>query len=83
LQDCELAQLNRAANIRKSLIKLLDELIEAEAEARLARKLIEFRNSQPGGRAPLQMDFRFETHSALPAPAKKAGRPRRAKEICA
>jgi hypothetical protein len=84
LQDCELAHLNRAANVRKTLIRLLDELVEAEGEALLARRLIDYRDAMPGyPRAPLQMVFRFETHPALPAAPRKSARAARTKAVCA
>jgi hypothetical protein len=41
LESIELARLNRAADLRKEMQEVTDEWIEAQAEARLARWLIE------------------------------------------
>lgn len=43
LQDFELSRLNQATNIRKQLLATLDELRQVEAEAVLARWLMEHR----------------------------------------
>jgi hypothetical protein len=39
----ELARLNCSANLRKSLVSTIEELVAASAEAALARALIEYR----------------------------------------
>lgn len=46
LESVELARLNRAADLRKEMQEVIDEWIEAESEARLARWLIENRRNQ-------------------------------------
>jgi hypothetical protein len=43
LQDFELSRLNHAANIRKQLQPIQNELLQAESEALMARWLIEHR----------------------------------------
>jgi len=46
LEAFELGRLNRAANLRKELRDILEEWIQAEGEARLARWLLEGRRAQ-------------------------------------
>jgi hypothetical protein len=46
LQEFELSRLNRAANVAKELQEVVEELVEAEAQAHLARLLIEWRKVQ-------------------------------------
>lgn len=46
LESMELARLNRAANKRKELQQVLNELIESEVDARLARAILELRRGQ-------------------------------------
>lgn len=67
LQDFELSRLNLKANLRKTLIKILDDAVEAEGEARLARLLIEHRDAKLGSSRPaIQTSFEFHSHPALP-----------------
>ena len=91
LRDFELNRLNQAANIRKDLLKLQDELRQVEAEAVFARWLIEHRESMLAvGRAmAFQRSFEFDAGSARSTMAlspagipKKRSSPAR-KEICA
>lgn len=77
LYDFELSRLNQAANLRKNLIQIQDELLQTEAEALVARWLIDYRNSLPGARPPFQASFEFHSHLALP-PAPAPASPRRA-----
>lgn len=51
LESFELSRLNRAANLRKELRQVTDEWIQAEAEWRLARWVLEKRRSE----SPAQM----------------------------
>ena len=77
LRDFELNRLNLAANFRKTLIQIEDDLRQAEGEALLARWLIDYREELlSAGRAQeLQASFEFRSHAALP-PAPPAPGPR-------
>jgi hypothetical protein len=46
LESVELSRLNRAANLRKEFQELLQEWIDTEVDARLARSILEWRRSQ-------------------------------------
>lgn len=55
LESIELARLNQASNLRKEFRQLLEELIDSEVDARLARLILECRRvqtSSPAGGAP-------------------------------
>jgi hypothetical protein len=64
LESMELARLNRASNLRKEIRQILEEWINSEVDARLARWILEFRRTQqfgppdrsthPGGAVPPQ-----------------------------
>lgn len=91
LRDFELNRLNQAANLRKHLREIADEMCQAEAEAIFARWLMEYREVMlsAGRSAALQSSFKFPPSHTLPvaaAPAKvakkKSGSLSR-KEICA
>ncbi len=45
LESVELSRLNRAANLRKEFQEILDELIDSEVDARLARTILEWRRA--------------------------------------
>ena len=47
LQSYELLRLNRASNLRKEMLQLLDEWVDAETEARLAREILEWKHTEP------------------------------------
>ena len=89
LHDFELNRLNAAANLRKHISQINDDLIKAEAEALLARWLMEYRDailSHRNGKAA-QASFEFPVRRELPAAPARAARsktsrePRR--EVCA
>lgn len=90
LRDFELNRLNHAANLRKNLRLIQDELLQAESEAVFARWLIEHREAllASGQAVVLQKSFEFHDPLALAA-GPKALRSRRQrlsngeKEICA
>ena len=46
LESIELARLARAANLRKEFQQLVDEWVAAEADARFARALLEWRRAR-------------------------------------
>jgi hypothetical protein len=46
LESFELTRLNRASNLRKEFLQLLDNWIRIEAEAKIARCLLEYRRTQ-------------------------------------
>jgi len=46
LESVELARLNRAANLRKELHQVVEEWIDAEVDARLARSILEWRRGE-------------------------------------
>jgi hypothetical protein len=43
LESYELLRLNRASNLRKEMLQLLDRWVDAETEARLAREILEWK----------------------------------------
>jgi len=49
LESVELSRLNSAANLRKEFHEILEEWIDAEADARLARTLLEWRRAHDAG----------------------------------
>jgi hypothetical protein len=49
LEAFELARLNRCANLRKELREVLEEWLQMEVDARLARWILECRRAQSGG----------------------------------
>src|SRR5271155_598841 len=51
LESVELSRLNLASNLRKEFQEILDEWIESEVDARLARSILEWRRGQ--GTAPI------------------------------
>ncbi|HKV03488.1 MAG TPA: hypothetical protein VJO53_00115 [Candidatus Acidoferrales bacterium] len=62
LESMELSRLNRAANLRKELREILEDWIESEVDARMARWLLEYRRAhaeQPG-------DFQTESRALAP-----------------
>jgi hypothetical protein len=65
LREFELNRLNLAANIRKNVRELLDGLVEAEAEALLARWLIEHREQMLSVARPRDLQTSFEFLSAV------------------
>lgn len=91
LRDFELNRLNEAANLRKHIREIEADLRQAEAEATLARWLMEYRDVLLASRrvAGFQASFEFQSHPALPpAPAPVRVERKRAvsesrKEICA
>jgi hypothetical protein len=70
LRDFELSRLNRMANIRKQLHEIEDELRQVEAEASLARWLMEHRDDLLAAGAATGKVFQhsFEFISAAAAP---------------
>lgn len=46
LESYELLRLNRAANLRKEMLQLLDKWVDAETEARLAREILEWKREE-------------------------------------
>jgi hypothetical protein len=46
LESVELARLNQASNLRKELRQVLEDWIESEVDARLARRLLEYMRAQ-------------------------------------
>jgi hypothetical protein len=56
LEGVELSRLNRAANLRKEFEEILDEWIDSEVDARLARTILEWRRRQdvPSSASALQ-----------------------------
>ena len=48
LESFELARLNRTANLRKEMREILEEWVQMEVDARLARWILECRRSQTG-----------------------------------
>ena len=57
LESVELSRLNLASNLRKEFQEILDEWIESEVDARLARSILEWRRAQDAG----SPTFAFET----------------------
>jgi hypothetical protein len=57
LESFELARMNRAANLRKELLGIVEEWIEAEVDARVARLLLESQRLPPLQENPLAMVF--------------------------
>jgi hypothetical protein len=55
LESLELSRLNQATNLRKQFHEILNELIEKEVDARLARALLEWRRAQRGDPEPLSI----------------------------
>ena len=64
LESFELSRLNRISNVRKQLHELLEEWIEAEVDARLARWLLE---GKRGSASSVSVVVRPPAASALPA----------------
>lgn len=57
LESVELARLNRAANLRKEMQQVLEEWIEVEVDARLARSILEWRRAgNPAAQTTLDRD---------------------------
>jgi hypothetical protein len=71
LQDFELNRLNHAANIRKQMQISQEEIRQADAEAALARWLMEYRGELLAGGVLTQHSFEFPT----PRPALPSGAP--------
>jgi hypothetical protein len=46
LESFELSRLNQAANLRKRVCQTLEDWIDAEADARFARRLLESRHAR-------------------------------------
>lgn len=62
LESVELSRLNLASNLRKEFQEILDEWIESEVDARLARSILDWRRAQDAG----SPTFAFETASPPP-----------------
>jgi hypothetical protein len=77
LQDFELSRLNRMANIRKQLHVIQDELRQVEAEAILARWLIEHREELLAAGRERASQHLFKFAGAPPQPASSSARPER------
>jgi hypothetical protein len=45
LESYELLRLNRASNLRKEMLQLLDKWVDAETEARLAQEILEWKRT--------------------------------------
>jgi hypothetical protein len=79
LRDFELNRLNAAANLRKQIIKMEDDLRQAMAEAELARWLMEHREVLLSAGAPTVFQASFEFPKQIEErelfPALPAGRP--------
>ena len=55
LESIELARLNRAANLRKEMQQVLEEWIDVEVDARLARSILEWRRAgNPAAKTTLE-----------------------------
>lgn len=67
LESFELTRLNRVADLSKELRQILNEWIEAEIEARLARWILERRRAQTGREPAVAMDRTGEVF--LPSPS--------------
>jgi len=48
LESYELLRLNRASNLRKEMLQLVDKWVDAETEARLAREILEWKRAERG-----------------------------------
>jgi hypothetical protein len=46
LESYELSRLNRASNLRKEMLQMLDKWIDAETEARMARAILDWRRNE-------------------------------------
>lgn len=68
LEQVELLRLNEIANLRKELIRMMDELRMKEAEAILARMILNERAASPGARPALQTNFEFALLPPAPTP---------------
>lgn len=84
LQDLELARLNEAANHRKNLIQIFDAAIDAAAEARLARAIIDWQIATGKARpAPVQHAFDFpDSRPATLVPGPHKIRKRETAQLC-
>ncbi len=76
LESLELSRLNLAANLRKQARQILDQCIQSEVEARMARWILESRRMQ-GSDVPAYEPQTLETkpsgtRSCLPAPVQPA-----------
>lgn len=69
LEEAELIRLNEAANIRKQLIRMMDELRMKEAEAIMVRMVLNDRAAK--NRPALQTNFPFALLPPAPAVPKK------------
>lgn len=54
LESVELSRLNLAANLRKQFEEILEEWIDSEVDARLARAVLEWRRTQDSGVKPVK-----------------------------
>jgi hypothetical protein len=63
VESFELSRLNRVSNLRKEIRQIVDEWIAAEAEARIARWILDCRRARTDDAAPL----RSSATDALPA----------------
>lgn len=73
LESFELARLNQIANLRKELREVMEEWIEAEVEARIARWVLDTRRAQSDGIVP----FRNPLPGAVCVPESKPPVPAR------
>lgn len=78
LESFELSRLNRARNLRREMRELVEEWIEAEVQARLARWVLERRRARdqtlipfPDSLAESSEESRSD-YRALPRPGKSA-----------
>src|SRR5579872_1502375 len=46
LESYELLRLNRASNLRKEMLQLIDKWVDTETEARLAREILEWKRTE-------------------------------------
>jgi hypothetical protein len=76
LESYELARMNAAANLRRQLLDVADQWIEAEVESRLARWVLEHRRRDPKERFEEIVAIEAASTGAQPLPAP----PRRARE---
>ena len=69
VESFELSRLNRVSNLRKEIRQIVDEWIAAEAEARIARWILDCRRAQTDDAAPLHAPATGALPSTPPSPA--------------
>ncbi len=93
LESFELSRLNRARNLRREMRELVEEWIEAEVQARLARWVLEHRRARDRALIPFPDSLAKSPeelrpgHHALPRAGKSAfhaptPRPRKVADAC-